>query len=170
MPTPVELPAVPVEQEAVVSLNLPARIVAETIELDAPVVEMDWQIKEAWGQLVSEWNIPINEAGWHRNSARPGAGNNVVISGHNNSLGGHVFARLEELEVGDQITLWSEAGTAFAYQVDQKKLIRAWAPSAEAAADLQQVMASTPAEQLTLITCWPSWSNTHRLIIIAKPL
>jgi sortase (surface protein transpeptidase) len=24
-------------------------------------------------------------------------------------------------------------------------------------------------ERLTLVTCWPQWSNTHRLIIVARP-
>jgi sortase A len=25
-------------------------------------------------------------------------------------------------------------------------------------------------ERLTLVTCWPATSNTHRLIIVARPL
>jgi sortase A len=32
-----------------------------------------------------------------------------------------------------------------------------------------QVMDPTPNEQLTLITCWPYTTFTHRVIIVAKP-
>ena len=172
-PTPVPPQAV----AALVAANtapagpaVPDRIVAEVIGLDAPVVEMGWQQRVEWGQVVSEWNIPSSGAAWHRNSARPGEGSNVVISGHNNSAGGRVFARLEELAVGDRITLWNKKGDAFVYQVSDKKLVRTFAASEETITYLETVMAPTPQEQLTLITCWPSWTNTHRLIIIAKPV
>jgi len=31
------------------------------------------------------------------------------------------------------------------------------------------IMASSD-ERLTLVTCWPAYSNTHRLILVAKPI
>ena len=33
-----------------------------------------------------------------------------------------------------------------------------------------QWIAPTDDERLTLVTCWPYISNTHRLIIVAKPV
>ncbi|MBN1218546.1 MAG: sortase [Anaerolineae bacterium] len=147
----------------------PARIIAETINLDAPVVSMGWHVEEKWGQVVAEWDVPDSEAAWHANSARPGEGSNVVISGHNNSLGGRVFANLEELTVGDQVTLWNDRGNPFVYQVRERKLIRALGASPDTQELLQMAIEPTANERLTLITCWPSWSNTHRLIIIADP-
>ncbi len=153
-----------------VSPALPERITAEAITLDAPVVAMGWQQVERWGQLVSEWEIPESGAAWHQNSARPGEGSNIVISGHNNSAGSRVFAHLEELEIGDRVTLWDQEERVFVYEVSEKNLVRTLAATAEAEAYLEAVMEPTAREQLTLITCWPSWSNTHRLIIIAQPL
>jgi sortase A len=150
--------------------GMPTRIIAQSIDLDAPVVEMGWQTTERWGRVVSKWDVPDNDAAWHRNSASPGEGSNVVISGHNNSMGGRVFASLEELSVGDQITLWNDKGVSFTYQVREKKLIRALGASKEAQELLQLVVEPTSNEQLTLITCWPNWTNTHRLIVIADPL
>jgi sortase A len=147
----------------------PTRIVAETINLDAPVVEMGWHIEEKWGQVFSVWDMPVNEAAWHRNSAWPGQGSNVVISGHNASLGGQVFANLEDLEVGDLVTIWNDADESFIYQVREKNIIRVFAPSAEAQEFLQTSMDPMSQERLTLITCWPRWTNTHRLIIVAEP-
>jgi sortase A len=147
----------------------PTRLVAKTIDLDAPVVEMDWLPQDEGGQVVSAWNVPDSEAAWHRNSAAPGEGGNVVISGHNNSMGGRIFARLEELSPGDQITLWNNRGQTFVYEVRDKQYIRALLASAEAQKQLESVLTPTPTEQLTLITCWPNWTNTHRLIVMAAP-
>lgn len=148
----------------------PNRIVVDAINLDARVVEMGWRVVEQWGQPVSQWEMPEEEAGWHRNSARPGEGSNVVISGHNASTGGQVFANLEELQVGDKITLWTDNQHNFDYQVVEKNIIRTFAISDEADQYLKNVTNPTNQEQLTLITCWPRWSNTHRLIVIAQPL
>lgn len=159
-------PSIDSEIEAVT--NSPTRIAAQTIALDAPVVEMGWRVAERAGQQVSEWELPNTEAAWHRNSARPGEGSNVVISGHNASTGGQVFAGLDELQVGDEITVWADANS-FVYQVVDKTIIRTFAASDEADAYLRTVTESTDHEQLTLITCWPNWSNTHRLIVIAEP-
>jgi len=148
---------------------VPSRIVAKTIELDAPIVEMGWHTVEQDGQFISEWEIPENEAAWHRNSARPGQGSNIVISGHNESTGGQVFAEVEELQVGDEVTLWTDNNESFTYQVIEKNIIRTFAASIEAQNYLQSITEPTPQEQLTLITCWPRWTNTHRLIVIAAP-
>lgn len=167
LPTPV--PAV-VEEPAATGPGVPSRIAAQAIGLDAPVSEMSWRQLAQWGEIVSEWDIPSIGAAWHRNSARPGQGGNIVISGHNNSAGNRVFAMLQELEVGDEITLWDSQGTSYLYRVDEKELVRIFAASQETKEYLQTVVAPTSQEQLTLITCWPSWSNTHRLVILAKPL
>lgn len=149
--------------------DAPSRIVSDVIKLDAPVVEMGWSIVEENGDLISRWDMPTNEAAWHRNSARPGQGSNIVISGHNESTGGQVFSEIEELQVGDEITLWAGTSRPFVYQVVEKNIIRTFAASAEAYDYLQSVTQPTSNEQLTLITCWPRWTNTHRLIVIAEP-
>lgn len=154
---------------SITAVGTPAQIEAQTIGLDSPVVEMGWRVVERDGQPVSEWEMPDDEAGWHRNTARPGEGSNVVISGHNASTGGQVFAELEELQVGDEITLWNDSDESFVYQVTEKTIVRTFAISDEADEYLRTVTEPTPQEQLTLISCWPRWSNTHRLIVIAQP-
>jgi len=162
---PTVTPAAPANQG-----GIPARIVAEAINLDAPVVEMGWRAVQQGESWISEWEMPDNEAAWHRNSARPGQTNNVVISGHNASTGGHVFAELDELQVGDQVTLWNDKDESLSYYVVEKNIVRTIFNSEEAQNYLQAIMAPTAKEQLTLITCWPRWSNTHRLVIIAEPI
>lgn len=169
IPTPTPIPS-PTQAPVASGAGTPRRIVVDKINLDAPVVEMGWSAQGEGAQAVSVWNVPENEAGWHINSAQPGQNSNVVISGHNNSTGGHVFGQLEALEVGDQINLWTAAGTAYTYQISETQIVRAFAASQETLDYLQAVTQPTAAEQLTLITCWPGWSNTHRLIIIAHPI
>jgi sortase A len=149
--------------------DIPTRIVAQAINLDAPVVAMGWQAVQQGQDWVSEWDMPDNEAAWHRNSARPGEGSNVVISGHNASTGGHVFAELDELQLGDEIVLWKDNNEEITYYVVEKNIVRTILNSEEAQNYLQAVMGPTTKEQLTLITCWPRWSNTHRLVVRAEP-
>lgn len=163
--TPVVIPP-----PSAVIAGTPNQIIAPLIDLEAPVVEMGWRTVGEEGQLVSEWEMPDNEAAWHRNSARPGEGSNVVISGHNESTGGKVFARLDELQLGNEIVLKNDQGASFTYQVIEKNIVRTFAISTEADEYLRSVTEPTSEEQLTLITCWPSWSNTHRLVIIAVPV
>jgi LPXTG-site transpeptidase (sortase) family protein len=149
--------------------KIPARITAESIELDAAVVAMGWEATEQYGSVVVEWQMPEEEAAWHQNSGAPGGGSNIVISGHNNSAGGRVFANVENLDIGDQITLRNMQGDMFHYEVKDKKLVRTLGASQQTLDFLEAVIKPTPSEQLTLITCWPSWSNTHRVIITAIP-
>ena len=152
------------------NLNAPKTIVAPSINLNAPIVAMGWFDKTTmWGDTISEWEIPYNEAGWHINSAVPNDGNNIVISGHNNSLGGRVFANIENLKIGDEITLLTGYNERFVYRVEQRNVVRALMASEETNAYLQSILLPTGSEQLTVITCWPSWSNTHRLILVATP-
>ncbi|MEW5960833.1 MAG: sortase [Chloroflexota bacterium] len=150
--------------------GVPTRLVIEAIKLDTPIVEMGWQTMEENGQAVSVWQVPENEAGWHLNSARPGDGSNVVISGHNGSTGGHIFGDLSEVEVGDQITLWTDRAAPFQYQISETQIVPAFNASESNLEYLRTVIQPTQAEQLTLITCWPAWTNTHRFIVIAHPL
>jgi sortase A len=169
VPTPVESAQISPANIPPSSRSAPAHLMIEAIDLEAPVIEMGWRVVEERGQAVSMWNVPDNEAGWHSNSAQPGDGSNVVISGHNNSTGGHIFGELEKLDVGDQITVWTGEGTTFVYQISETQIVRAFNAPQENLDYLRVVTQPTEQEQLTLITCWPSWTNTHRLIIIAHP-
>src|SRR5690554_4289302 len=65
--------------------RLPSRLEIPAIDVDIPVVELGWSQQEnRAGQIFSEWDVAAYAAGWHKNSALPGAGGNVVMSGHNN--------------------------------------------------------------------------------------
>lgn len=159
-PTPTGLPAA---QEP------PVRVVAPAIKLDAKVVPMGWEMVDRRGAMVSEWKVPAKAAGWHMNSALPGQGDNVVISGHHN-IDGKVFRYVVDLEPGDKITLYA-SDTEYEYIVSEKYILKeAGMPLKVRQRNAQWIMPSGD-ERLTLVTCWPyKWpGNSHRVIVVARP-
>ena len=147
----------------------PVRIIIPALGLDAPVQPMGWRTVGDH----TEWELPDNAAGHHIDSAFPGESGNVVISGHHN-IGGSVFAQVSRIGesgvafgLGDEIILEDEAARRFVYRVTGWRRI----PERDASPADRQENASyllpTDSPQLTLITCWPADSNTHRVIIMA---
>lgn len=145
------------------------RIIAPAIALDAPVVEVGWYVVERNGQKESVWEAASFAAGHHKNSAVPGQGGNIVISGHHN-IEGEVFKRLVELKPGDEVILQTEDGRSFGYRVVETMILPEAGASPEQRRANAQYMAPTAEERLTLITCWPYWTNTHRVVVIARPI
>ncbi len=147
----------------------PDHIVIRSIDVDRPVVPIGWTVQEVDNAtLRSVWDTADDAAGWHETSARPGQIGNTVISGHNN-IAGAIFRRLHELAVGDQIAL--RAGSAeVRYAVERRFIVREEGASAETRAANHRWIEPTDDERLTLVTCYPPWGNSHRLIVIARPV
>ncbi|MCC6455360.1 MAG: sortase [Caldilineaceae bacterium] len=150
------------------TVRLPSRLEIPAIDVDIPVVELGWSQQEnRAGQIFSEWDVAAYAAGWHKNSALPGEGGNVVMSGHNNILGA-VFRELDQLKRGDTITVWAGAHL-YTYAVDQVVVL----PD-KSATEEQRILNSGwigpfDEERLTLVSCWPRNNNTHRIVIVARP-
>jgi len=147
----------------------PTRIIAPAIGLDAQVVPMGWEIVEQKGVMVSEWVVPKNAAGWHANSALPGHGENIVLSGHHN-IEGKVFRYIVDLEPGDEITLYAD-DVPYVYAVTEKYILKeAGMPLSVRQKNAQWILPAGE-ERLTLVTCWPyEWpGNSHRVIVVARP-
>lgn len=147
----------------------PTRIVAPAIKLDAPVVPMDWKTVIRDGLQLSEWNVPKDAAGWHMNSALPGQGDNVVLSGHHN-IEGKVFRHIKNLNPGDTIVLYV-GSASYVYRVSEKYLLKESGMPLDVREKNARWMLPTGDERLTLITCWPyGWpGNSHRVVVIARP-
>lgn len=165
---------------------LPVRIVIPDLKLDAPVVEMGWTIVNTAAGPQSDWVIPKNAAGHHINSAALNEEGNIVISGHNN-IEGKVFEAISlawdektrvrvddvtdrsDILKGRKIVLYNAAGNAFEYTISDFLRLKDAGVSVEQRLKNARFMDPTPERRLTLVTCWPPWSNTHRLIVIATP-
>ena len=146
----------------------PTWIEAPSIGLDAPVVEVGYRITYVDGLEATEWQVPDRAAGFHQGSAYPGHPGNTVISGHHN-IGSEVFRDLINLNVGDEIILWVDK-TSYRYKVAQKEILLEAGVSDAVRRKNGRWIAPTDDERLTLVTCWPYTGNSHRLIIVARPV
>lgn len=146
-------------------LPAPTRLVIPEIELDATIEPVGLQsTKRGY-----EWEIAPKAVGWHDLSARPGQDGNIVLSGHNGSLGGKVFRNLWRLKVGDRITVYV-GEQPFEYEVSERAIFRDLFVSKARREANARWIDHFPEERLTLVTCHPSWTNTHRLVVVALPV
>lgn len=168
--TSTPLPATPTPTSSPLPAEPPTRIVAPAIELDAEVVPIGYQLASRGNVTYTDWLVPQDVAGWHNTSALPGQAGNTVISGHHN-IDGKVFRYLIDLELGDEVTLYA-GQQSFAYVVTEKYILKEAGMPMSVRLKNAQWIAPTGDVRLTLVTCWPyQWpGNTHRLIIVARPL
>ena len=147
----------------------PTRLVIPSIDLDAPVVPAKIRSIKFRGEMFQQWLAPTyHAAGWHTDSAYLGTIGNTVLNGHHNVFGA-VFNRLVDLQAGDIIQVYS-GSHLFVYQVRNRMIVpEKYQQMDTRMANLQWILPSQD-ERLTLITCWPDESNTHRLIIVAAPV
>jgi len=149
----------------------PTRLLIPALNLDTPVETMGWKVIEDAKGLRSEWEVIDFAAGHHVNSAFPGEAGNVVLSGHNN-IGGSVFKSVcvigqpgVDFGLGDEMILVDESGRRFAYQVNGWRRMQEANASIAQRQDNAQYLNPTTDAQLTLVTCWPPNSNTHRVVV-----
>lgn len=143
---------------------VPTRLTIPGIQLDAAITAVGW-LNTPRG---AAWQVPDHAVGWHRTSAMPGQAGNLVLTGHHN-IKGKVFRRLKELAVGDTLTIYA-GETAFDYVVTERLILRELGlPSAQRLANARWI-GPFPHERVTLVTCYPDWANTHRLIVVARPV
>lgn len=148
---------------------LPSRLAIPAIKVDTPVVELGWTTnKTASGTIFSEWDVAEYAAGWHKNSVVPGENGNIVMSGHNNILGS-VFRELDQLKRGDEMSIYS-GGTQYTYVVDEVLILPEKHASDKQRKTNVKYIQETPDDRLTLVSCWPRDDNTHRIVVIARPL
>lgn len=121
------------------------RIQIPAIQVDAPVVQGDgWdQLKKGVGQYIG--------------SANPGQTGNIVLSGHNDVYG-EVFKRLDELEPGNTIIIFS-INRQYVYVISGSQIVE---PTQV------EVMAPTSDPTLTLISCYPYLIDNKRIVVFAK--
>ena len=137
----------------------PARwLVIPAIGVDTPVVEARLE--------NGQWQVPKFIAGHLQGTAQPGAGHNVAMAGHIQSISsGNVFAELSQLVPGDAITVTTVDGQTLHYAVSAVEQVKN--------TDLSVVQPGDQ-ETLTLITCSGTWDAaahdyTERTVAIAYP-
>jgi sortase (surface protein transpeptidase) len=161
-PTPTPPPFVPPPPPG----PLPTRLVIPAIGLDRSII--------AVGMRGIELEVPDLDIGWFNQSATPRQGENVVLWAHvlpfsyaPNAT--PPFARMKELPIGAEITLYDAVGQAHRYRVIEQ--ITALPNEAD-------YIFPRGRELLTMVSCigeqvinpGGTVDMTHRLITIAEPV
>jgi LPXTG-site transpeptidase (sortase) family protein len=147
--------------------NQPQKLELPSIRVETDVVPIGWYtIQQPNGAQVSEWEVADNAAGWHKNSALPGQGGNVVLSGHNN-IDGAVFRKLYTMKPGDDAYIWA-GGQRITYRVEEVMILEEKSASLDQRRQNAQWIQPYADDRLTLVSCWPETDNTHRVIVVAK--
>jgi LPXTG-site transpeptidase (sortase) family protein len=138
------------------------------LSLFAPVVAVSQHQVELGGEKVTQLYVPNAFAvGWSETSAPVGARGNTVLVGHNNVYG-EVFKNLWDLQVGDEIIVRGASGERV-YHVSQTSIFEEKDQLLDTRLANAWWVDPVPHEQLTLITCWPYFTNTHRVVVVALP-
>jgi sortase A len=119
-------------------------LVIPAIGVDAPVVH---------GVEAESLKLGV---GHYDGSVNPGEVGNVVLAGHNDVYG-EVFRDLDQLQTGDELTLYSQL-SEYRYRVRGWRIVE---PS-----DVS-VLEPTVTPTLTLISCYPYRIDTQRIIVVA---
>lgn len=148
---------------------VPKRLIISSIELDAPIVQSKKDEVEIESKAYDQWYAPDEFAvGWQNDSATLGEIGNTVLNGHHN-VHGEVFKNLEKVKEGDRILIYGTSDSLYIYIVTNIMILPERDVSLDQRLDNAKWMLSTVDERITIITCWPYYSNTHRLIIVARP-
>ena len=139
-----------------------------SVGIDSPIVPVGWRVIEQGGRQYSIWDVADYAVGWHKTTAVLGQAGNSVMAGHHN-INGEVFRDLVNVEVGDRVTIYS-GEHVFEYIVELKTIVKEKGEPIEARQRNAQWIAPTTDERLTFVTCWPYTNNTHRVIVVAKPI
>ena len=141
-PDPLDLPAFP---ESIIPLGI---LIIDAIDLRLPVMEGvgEPELRIAPGRVPQ--TAQIGEVG------------NAVIAGHRNLTFGSMFNRLGEAQIGDIIRFQALSGKVMAFEVFEIAVIT---PD-DQIAFIQPQNKST----ITLYTCTPIHTATHRLIVRAR--
>ncbi len=149
--------------------KIPDHIDIPSINLDASIVSIGFEQVSYEGEIYDQYLAPdFRAVGWQEPSVGLGVPGNTVLNGHHN-IKGEVFRDLYQLQVGDEIDLYSQ-GEEFRYVVVHTAILPERNQPLEVRLANAQWIEPTEDERVTLITCWPYESNTHRVVVVAVPI
>lgn len=148
---------------------IPVRISIPTIDLTADIINATQKEIVQGEKTYIQWSAPDEFAvGWHFTSSFLGVPGNTVLNGHHNVFG-KVFEHLDQLVSGDEIFIYGNDLHIYEYVVSNTMILAERDVSLDERLENARWILPSEDERITLITCWPYFSNTHRLIIVARP-
>lgn len=137
------------EQQVKIMDNMIGTLTIDNIELYLPILK---------GTTTKNLSMALTTI---EPTTKPGQIGNIAIAGHRNLQYGKNFNRLNEIEVGDSIIL-NDGKNSYTYTVVEKFLVK---PE-----ETWILNGNDRDRMITLITCHPMGSPTHRLVIKGKIL
>ena len=149
---------------------VPVQLSIPSIELKADIINAQNKEIVQGEKTYIQWLAPDEYAiGWHFDSAFLGITGNTVLNGHHNVYG-KVFENLDKLVSGDVIFIIGNDFYEYEYVVSNTMILPERDVSFEERLENARWILTSDDERVTLITCWPYFSNSHRLIIVARPV
>ncbi len=149
---------------------IPVRISIPVIDLTADIIQATNKEIIQGEKTYVQWSAPDEYAvGWHFDSAYLGVPGNTVLNGHHNVFG-KVFKDLNMLVSGDEIFIYGTDLHVYKYVVSNTMILPERDVTLKVRLENARWILPSEDERITLITCWPYFSNTHRLIIVARPV
>ncbi|MGA2285807.1 MAG: class F sortase [Dehalococcoidia bacterium] len=141
-------PVVPVDRLLIPAISVDAPVVAKAVDSNGQMPAPDGPQQVVYYDFSALPGL----------GGSPGAGGNTVLAGHvdYHDYGPAVFAKLNDLKQGDQITVRLRDGTQYTYATQSNRTVN---PSATS---FNEIVAATPQESLTLITCAGSFDSSTR--------
>lgn len=149
---------------------IPVRISIPIIDLTADIIQATNKEIIQGEKTYVQWSAPDEYAvGWHFDSAYLGVPGNTVLNGHHNVFG-KVFENLNKLVSGDEVFIYGNDLHVYEYVVSNTMILPERDVTLKVRLENARWILPSEDERITLITCWPYFSNTHRLIIVARPV
>ena len=144
----------------------PARISIPSIGVDAAIEALDLTPEQKIG-VPKEWG----HVGWYREGVRPGEQGKAILSGHFDDEKGRpaVFARLREVEPGDEVRVSYSDGSTVTFAAGERLLVDV---NAVDQASWEAIFGASERAELSLITCEGVWdprarTYSQRLVVFA---
>ena len=144
------------------------RLVIPSLGIDVRIVEVGWRAVQTADGPLGEWETVSGAVGFHRGSADPGEAGNCVLSGHSAEEGGAALRGIERIPIGDSIVLYNAQGFQYNYMVTGVITLDETGATEAERREHARWMDPTPEPVLTVVTCWPEWSYTHRIVVRAE--
>lgn len=118
--------------------------------LEIPTIDIKVAIQEGTDEETLKYAV-----GHFKETAQPGQQGNFAVAGHRAYTYNKFFSNLDEVKIGDEINVITKEAT-YTYKVNSSEVVLP---------EQVEVLNSTDNKTITLITCTPKYSGTHRLVL-----
>jgi sortase A len=146
----------------------PTRLVIPKINVNSAITQMGVAVEGDPLNPKAVWPALKRGVGHDQDSANPGESDNIILFGHNNTAG-QVFRHLSKLSEGDVVHVYTSA-QEFSYVVHDLDIVPAKLANEQDRKVHAYYLSPKSEERLTLVSCWPYSTYTHRVYVVARPV